>query len=172
MELKSLTEQKSLLATLPPGKRARLYRLLFEFGPGNGTLMLLPIDQGIEHGPRDFFPNPASKDPDYQFEASNVSARIDGDYIEFKLRPDYFGAAGFIYTLADAHGATSMAKVEISIAPVNDAPRDRDTYRWIRLGQDTVITVVEAPMMLVLVTMPDGATTTGAPSGAGAAGPG
>ena len=29
--------------------------------------MLLPIDQGIEHGPRDFFPNPASKDPDYQF---------------------------------------------------------------------------------------------------------
>lgn len=67
MELKSLTEQKSLLATLPPGKRARLHRLLFEFGPGNGTLMLLPIDQGIEHGPRDFFPNPASKDPDYQF---------------------------------------------------------------------------------------------------------
>ena len=29
MELKSLTEQKSLLATLPPGKRARLHRLLF-----------------------------------------------------------------------------------------------------------------------------------------------
>src|SRR5215218_3315562 len=60
VELKSLTEQKSLLEVLPPGKRARLHRLLFEFGPGNGTLMLLPIDQGIEHGPRDFFPNPAS----------------------------------------------------------------------------------------------------------------
>jgi DhnA family fructose-bisphosphate aldolase class Ia len=67
VELKSLTEQKSLLATLPAGKRARLYRLLYEFGPGNGTLMLLPIDQGIEHGPRDFFANPASKNPDYQF---------------------------------------------------------------------------------------------------------
>ena len=67
VELKSLTEQKSLLAELAPGKRTRLRRLLFEFGPGNGTLMLLPIDQGIEHGPRDFFPNPASKDPDYQF---------------------------------------------------------------------------------------------------------
>ena len=61
MEVKSITEQKSLLETLAPGKRARLHRLLFEFGPGNGTLMLLPIDQGIEHGPRDFFPNPASK---------------------------------------------------------------------------------------------------------------
>ena len=60
MEIKSAAEQKSLLATLTPGKRTRLRRLLFEFGPGNGTLMLLPIDQGIEHGPRDFFPNPAS----------------------------------------------------------------------------------------------------------------
>ena len=75
MELKSLTEQKSLLATLPPGKRARLHRLLFEFGPGNGTLMLLPIDQGIEHGPRDFFPNPASKDPEYQFKLA-----VEGGY--------------------------------------------------------------------------------------------
>ena len=57
------TEQKSLLEVLAPGKRARLHRLLFEFGPGDGTLLLLPIDQGIEHGPRDFFANPDSKDP-------------------------------------------------------------------------------------------------------------
>src|SRR5437588_218239 len=52
MEIKSLTEQKSLLATLAPGKRARLRRLLFEFGPGQGTLMLLPIDQGVEDAVR------------------------------------------------------------------------------------------------------------------------
>src|SRR6266545_2168933 len=67
VEVKTATEQKSLLATLTPGKRTRLRRLLFEFGPGHGTLLFLPIDQGIEHGPRDFFPNPASKDPEYQF---------------------------------------------------------------------------------------------------------
>jgi class I fructose-bisphosphate aldolase len=67
MEIKAVPEQKSLLTTLAPGKRARLRRLLVEFGPGNGSLLLLPIDQGIEHGPRDFFPNPASKDPEYQF---------------------------------------------------------------------------------------------------------
>ncbi len=83
------------------------------------------------------------KDDDYRYEASNVTARLDGDYIEFKLRPDYFGAAGFVYTLADASGATSTARVEISISPVNDAPRDRDTYRWIRLGQDTTVTVAD-----------------------------
>lgn len=52
---------------LPPGKRVRLYRLLYEHGVGNGTLMVLPIDQGIEHGPVDFFPNPPSKDPEYQW---------------------------------------------------------------------------------------------------------
>src|ERR671936_542747 len=40
MEVKSITEQKSLLATLSPGKRARLRRLLFDYGPGNGPLIL------------------------------------------------------------------------------------------------------------------------------------
>ena len=94
MELKSLTEQKSLLATLAPGKRARLHRLLFEFGPGNGTLMLLPIDQGIEHGPRDFFPNPASKDPDYQFRLAaeaGYSALACQIGLAEKYYPDYAG---------------------------------------------------------------------------------
>ena len=56
------SERGSLLSILSPGKRTRLRRLLYEFGPGNGTL-LFSIDQGIEHGPRDFFPNPASKGP-------------------------------------------------------------------------------------------------------------
>src|SRR5690348_3148121 len=52
---------------LPPGKRARLKRLLYDYGPGGGTLLVLPIDQGLEHGPVDFFENPAALDPDYQF---------------------------------------------------------------------------------------------------------
>ena len=94
MELSSATEQKSLLATLAPGKRTRLRRLLFEFGPGNGTLLLLPIDQGIEHGPRDFFPNPASKDPEYQFRLaaeagySAIACQIG---LAEKYYPDYAG---------------------------------------------------------------------------------
>jgi len=48
------------------GKRTRLHRLLYEHGPGEGTLLLLPIDHGVEHGPVDFFSNPPSGDPDYQ----------------------------------------------------------------------------------------------------------
>jgi class I fructose-bisphosphate aldolase len=48
------------------GKRTRLHRLLYRYGPGNGTLLFLPIDQGLEHGPVDFFSNPDSADPSFQ----------------------------------------------------------------------------------------------------------
>ena len=53
--------------SLAHGKRARLWRLLYGHGPGNGTLMVLPLDQGLEHGPTDFFPNPPALDTRYQF---------------------------------------------------------------------------------------------------------
>lgn len=52
---------------LPIGKKVRLHRLLYEHGPGNGTLLVLPIDQGLEHGPVDFLPNPPSANPEYQW---------------------------------------------------------------------------------------------------------
>ncbi len=50
---------------LSTGKRARLYRILHRHGLGNGTAMFLPYDQGLEHGLRDFFANPAATDPAY-----------------------------------------------------------------------------------------------------------
>ena len=37
------------------GKRVRLWHLLYGSGPANGTLLVLPLDQGLEHGPSDFF---------------------------------------------------------------------------------------------------------------------
>ncbi|HSH44619.1 MAG TPA: hypothetical protein VK966_02115, partial [Longimicrobiales bacterium] len=60
---------------LPVGKRVRLHRMLYEHGVGNGTLLILPIDQGIEHGPVDFLPNPASADPDFQWRLA-----VEGGY--------------------------------------------------------------------------------------------
>src|ERR671930_297170 len=36
---------------------------------GTGKLVILPVDQGFEHGPaRSFAPNPAGYDPDYHFQ--------------------------------------------------------------------------------------------------------
>ncbi|HXS46268.1 MAG TPA: hypothetical protein VN756_02270, partial [Solirubrobacterales bacterium] len=133
MELKSLTEQKSLLAELAPGKRTRLRRLLFEFGPGNGTLMLLPIDQGIEHGPRDFFPNPASKDPDYQFRLAaeaGYSALACQIGMASKYYPDYAGQVPLILKVNGKTDVPSSAKAFSSCnASVEDA---------VRLGADAV----------------------------------
>lgn len=52
-----------------PGTRTNLARLL-EHGAlaGTGKLVILPVDQGFEHGPfRAFGPNPAALDPTYHF---------------------------------------------------------------------------------------------------------
>src|SRR4029453_5607451 len=50
---------------LDTGKKARLHRILHQHGLRNGTALFLPYDQGLEHGPRDFFANPVSGDPRY-----------------------------------------------------------------------------------------------------------
>jgi class I fructose-bisphosphate aldolase len=133
MEVKGVTEQKSLLEVLPPGKRARLHRLLFEFGPGNGTLMLLPIDQGIEHGPRDFFPNPASKDPDYQFRLaaeagySAIACQIG---LATKYYPDY---AGKVPLILKVNGKTDVPPSGDALSTTNASVEDA-----VRLGADAV----------------------------------
>jgi class I fructose-bisphosphate aldolase len=125
--------QKSLLATLSPGKRARLHRLLFEFGPGNGTLLLLPIDQGIEHGPRDFFPNPASKDPEYQFQLA-----VEGGYsalacqigLAEKYYPDY---AGQVPLILKVNGKTDVPPSPDAFSTTNSSVED-----GVRLGADAI----------------------------------
>lgn len=137
MEVKTVTdqiaEQKSLLATLAPGKRARLRRLLFEFGPGSGTLLLLPIDQGIEHGPRDFFPNPASKDPEYQFRLA-AEARYSAIACEIGLAqhyyPDYAGQVPLILKL---NAKTDVPPADEALSPCNAGVEDA-----VRLGADAV----------------------------------
>jgi len=133
MEVKTVTEQKSLLATLPPGKRARLRRLLFEFGPGNGTLLLLPIDQGIEHGPRDFFPNPASKDPEYQFRLAaeaGYSALACQIGLAEKYYPDY---AGQVPLILKVNGKTDVPPDDDAFSSTNSSVEDA-----VRLGADAV----------------------------------
>ncbi len=52
-----------------PGPLANLYRFLMQGRTGgSGKLVILPVDQGFEHGPaRSFAPNPAGYDPRYHF---------------------------------------------------------------------------------------------------------
>jgi|UniRef100_A0A8J4HDV0 class I fructose-bisphosphate aldolase len=53
-----------------PGSKANLARILMagKLG-GSGKLVILPVDQGFEHGPaRSFAPNPPAYDPHYHFQ--------------------------------------------------------------------------------------------------------
>jgi class I fructose-bisphosphate aldolase len=53
-----------------PGTKANLARMLNQGRlAGTGKMVILPVDQGFEHGPaRSFAPNPAGYDPRYHFE--------------------------------------------------------------------------------------------------------
>jgi class I fructose-bisphosphate aldolase len=127
------TEERSLLATLAPGKRARLRRLLYDYGPGEGTLLFLPIDQGIEHGPRDFFPNPASKDPEYQFRLAaeaGYSAIACGYGMASKYYPAY---AGQVPLLLKLNSKTDIPPADEALSPCNASVEDA-----VRLGADAV----------------------------------
>ena len=62
-----------------PGTLTNLARLLNHGAlGGTGKLVILPVDQGVEHGPgRSFAPNPPAYDPRYHFElaiAAGLSA--------------------------------------------------------------------------------------------------
>ena len=53
----------------PPGVKSNLYRILMHGKlRGTGKLVILPVDQGFEHGPdRSFAANPLAYDPHYHY---------------------------------------------------------------------------------------------------------
>ncbi|MBO7350237.1 MAG: fructose-bisphosphate aldolase, partial [Acetobacter sp.] len=62
-----------------PGTKMNLARLLNagRLG-GTGKLVILPVDQGFEHGPaRSFAPNPEAYDPHYHFKLA-IEAGLNG----------------------------------------------------------------------------------------------
>jgi fructose-bisphosphate aldolase, class I len=135
MKRKSQEEKTTRLAHLAVGhgKRVRLHRLLYGNGPANGTLMVLPLDQGMEHGPTDFFPNPAALDPDdpFRLAAEGGSSGIAlGIGIAEKYMAEYCGRVPLILKL---NGKTNIPDddepVSAAYASVLDA---------VRLGADAV----------------------------------
>ncbi|OLZ10605.1 class I fructose-bisphosphate aldolase [Sulfobacillus thermosulfidooxidans] len=118
---------------LSTGKKARLYRLLYGAGPANGTLMILPIDQGLEHGPRDFLDAPESQDPAFQFRIA-----LDGHFsaiacqigLAEKYYADYAGQVPLILKL---NGKTEIPSDDEPISPLNASVEDA-----VRLGADAV----------------------------------
>ena len=118
---------------LPTGKRARLHRLLYGAGPANGTLMLLPIDQGLEHGPRDFFPNPDSADPTFQLRLAEEGG-FSGVALQVGLAEKYLHPfAGRVPLVLKLNGKTEIPAEPAPLSPLLASVEDA-----VRLGADAV----------------------------------
>ena len=118
---------------LSQGKRARLYRMLYEHGPGRGKALFLPIDQGLEHGPVDFFPNPDSADPDYQCRLA-LKGGYSGIVFHIGLAEKYVHKyAGRIPLILKVNGKTSIPPDDDAFGPCDGSAEDA-----VRLGADAV----------------------------------
>jgi class I fructose-bisphosphate aldolase len=115
------------------GKRARLHRLLYGAGPANGTLMFLPIDQGLEHGPRDFFPNPPAKDPEFQLRLAKEGG-FSGIVFQVGIASKYMAQyAGQVPLVLKLNGKTEIPPDTSPFSPCIASVEDA-----VRLGADAV----------------------------------
>ncbi len=118
---------------LPVGKKARLHTLLHDHGPGNGTLLLLPIDQGLEHGPADFFVNPPALDPDYQCQLA-LQGGYSGIAFQVGLATRYLRPyAGRVPLVLKVNGKTNVPPGDDPLSPLTASVEDA-----VRLGASAV----------------------------------
>jgi class I fructose-bisphosphate aldolase len=95
-----------------PGTKANLARILMHgrLG-GTGHLVILPVDQGFEHGPaRSFAPNPPAYDPHYHFQLA-IDAGLSAYAAPLGMieaGADSF--AGAVPTILKVNSANSLAR--------------------------------------------------------------
>ncbi len=110
-----------------PGTKTNLARILMQgrLG-GTGKVVILPVDQGFEHGPaRSFAPNPAAYDPHYHFQLA-IDAGLSAYAAPLGMIEAGAGTfAGQIPLILKANSANShsIAKDQAVTASVKDALR-------------------------------------------------
>jgi class I fructose-bisphosphate aldolase len=118
---------------LGTGKKARLHRILHQFGLKNGTAIFLPYDQGLEHGPRDFFANPNSSDPKYIIRLAHEGG-FNGIAIQIGLAEKFFwDFAGELPLILKLNGKTDIPSDARALSPVHASVKDA-----VQLGADAV----------------------------------
>ncbi|HVB68544.1 MAG TPA: class I fructose-bisphosphate aldolase [Acetobacteraceae bacterium] len=111
----------------PPGVKANLARILMhgKLG-GTGKVVILPVDQGFEHGPaRSFAPNPPAYDPHYHYQLA-IEAGLSAYAAPLGMiaaGADTF--AGALPTILKLNSSNSLAtsKDQAVTASVKDALR-------------------------------------------------
>jgi fructose-bisphosphate aldolase, class I len=118
---------------LSAGKKARLRRILYDHGLRNGTALFLPYDQGLEHGPRDFFANPAAGDPGYIIRLG-IEGGFNGIALQIGLAEKfYWDYAGELPLILKLNGKTEIPPDERALSPVHATVEEA-----VRLGADAV----------------------------------
>lgn len=118
---------------LGTGKRTRLARILFEHGLRNGTALFLPYDQGLEHGPRDFFANPVASDPRYVIRLA-LEGGFNGVVVQIGLAEKFFhDYAGELPLVLKLNGKTDIPSDAAALSPLNATVEEA-----VRLGADAV----------------------------------
>jgi fructose-bisphosphate aldolase, class I len=97
-----------------PGTKANLARILMHgrLG-GSGKLVILPVDQGLEHGPaRSFAPNPPAYDPHYHYQLA-IEAGLNAYAAPLGfLEAGASTFAGQIPTILKLNSANSLARAK------------------------------------------------------------
>jgi class I fructose-bisphosphate aldolase len=110
-----------------PGTKANLARMLMQGKlAGSGKLVILPVDQGFEHGPvRSFAPNPPAYDPQYHYQLA-IDAGLSAYAAPLgMLEAGADSFAGAIPTILKMNSSNSLAtsKDQAVTASVDDALR-------------------------------------------------
>ncbi|WP_437727415.1 class I fructose-bisphosphate aldolase [Sorangium sp. So ce861] len=127
MALTSRVEQiLSWYASENPGTLTNLVRLLNHGAlAGTGKMVILPVDQGFEHGPvRSFAPNAEAYDPDYHFQLAidagcNAYAAPLGS-----LQAGAARFAGQVPLILKLNNSDTLAKVEQPLSAVTGSVDD------------------------------------------------
>ncbi|MGY5875457.1 MAG: fructose-bisphosphate aldolase [Candidatus Thorarchaeota archaeon] len=115
------------------GKRVRLHRLMYEHGPGNGRMLILPIDQGLEHGPSTFFPNPDSANPEFQFKLA-AEGGYSGIALHLGLAEKFARKyAGKVPIVLKVNGKTRIPPDNHAFSPLTATVEDA-----VRIGADAI----------------------------------
>ncbi|GIF01763.1 class I fructose-bisphosphate aldolase [Paractinoplanes rishiriensis] len=118
---------------LSAGKKARLHRILYKHGLCNGTALFLPYDQGLEHGPRDFFADPVAADPRYIVRLA-LEGGFNGIVIQVGLAEKfYWDFAGEVPLILKLNGKTDIPSDARALSPLHASVEDA-----VRLGADAV----------------------------------
>lgn len=118
---------------LSSGKRARIYRMLYKHGLRNGTAMVLPYDQGLEHGPRDFATHPEAGDPAYIMRLA-VDGGFNAVAVGIGIAEKYYPqVAGEVPLILKLNGKTEIPPDDAPISPLTASVTDA-----VRLGADAI----------------------------------